>query len=91
MLRTVRGREMLGQQLGHRLDASQDRRFVLAFAQELLHASADLCPAFFRHPTAQAAVGHYLDGVFGQQQVNQDPLLASVSQVRNCAKACSAR
>ena len=38
-----------------------------------------------------AAVGNDLEVVVGQQQVDQTPLLWTVSQIRNCEKISSAR
>ena len=55
------------------------------------HLAADFFPAGVADPGVDAAVGDDLEVVVGQQQIDQTPLLWTVSQIRNCEKISSAR
>jgi hypothetical protein len=55
------------------------------------HLLADFFPAVVADAGVDAAVGNDLEIVVGQQQVDQTPLLWTVSQIRNCEKISSAR
>ena len=82
---------MRSQLARHGLDAADHAALEISGPELRFHLDADFFPAGVADPGVYATIGDDLEIVVGQQQIDQDAVLWTVSQIRNCEKTSSAR